>query len=90
MNIQDHIYSLTKLGKLFNDIYEELGSENNTSLPNYAGDLNVAIEEAHKSNGWFTKENILFSMEAWSQALKEEKIVSFSPSGKPSITRITS
>ncbi|UJH91821.1 acyl-CoA reductase [Antarcticibacterium sp. 1MA-6-2] len=36
--------------------------------------LQEQIERAIHYNGWFTKENILFSLDQWSQALTEENI----------------
>ena len=35
------------------------------------------IKLAQEQNSWFTKENILFSLESWSNALTENNLQSF-------------
>ncbi len=74
MNIQNHASAFTKLGKVFMDISGELHSKINTSLRTLSGKMTNSIKQAKKSNGWFTEDNILFSIKAWANALSEEKI----------------
>jgi hypothetical protein len=71
MTIEQRREKLKNLGCFLNQ-FKRQGIEKDTSVPNndpFFELLKERIEGAVHHNGWFTLENVLFSLEQWSQAL---------------------
>lgn len=76
MTIEERIEKLVSLGKFLGQ-FSVSGIEKNEDLPHndpYFGILQEKIEASVHYNGWFTKENVLFSLEQWSRALTKENL----------------
>lgn len=76
MTIQHRKYCLEQVGKFLSQ-FKRTGIEKQEDLPHndpFFEKMKEQIEMAVHYNGWFTKENILFSLEQWSKALTEENL----------------
>lgn len=76
MTIEQRREKLENLGR-FLDQFKIAGIEKDEDLPQnepYFSRLTEKIEAAVHHNGWFTKENVLFSMEQWAKALSGENL----------------
>lgn len=75
MTIQQHIEHLIQLGKFLSkfDANEEGKDENFRTNPFYER-MEREIEQSRHYNGWFTPENIRFSLNQWSEALTRENL----------------
>ncbi|WP_029033267.1 acyl-CoA reductase [Salinimicrobium terrae] len=76
MTIEKRIESLVNLGRFF-DQYKRSGYEKDINLQYndpYFDLLQQKIDSAVHHNGWFTKENVLFSLEQWAEALTQENL----------------
>lgn len=75
MTIQQRKEHLIQLG-IFLSGFESNGEENVELLRSnpFYEKMEIEIENAKHYNGWFTRENILFSLKQWSQALTRENI----------------
>ena len=76
MTIDDHKSHLIKLGKFLSQ-FRVVESVKDESLP--ANDalfdqMEEKIDNAVHYNGWFTRENVVFSLQQWSEALTEENL----------------
>ncbi len=71
MTIEQRIEKLESLGRFLNQ-FKRQGIEKDANVPHndpYFELLKEKIERAVHYNGWFTLENVLFSIEQWSRAL---------------------
>ncbi len=69
--IEERIAAFEKLGRFVGQHQDE-GLE---KLNNYFGkDLQKSIDEAAAFNNWFTRNNVEYALQEWSQALKREKL----------------
>ena len=76
MTIEERIEKLENLGRFLNQ-FKRSGIVKNEDLPQndpYFDLLKEKIEAAVHHNGWFTLENVLFSLEQWSKALTAENL----------------
>lgn len=76
MTIEERIEKLVNLGKFLGQ-FSVSGIEKEEDISHndpYFGKLQEKIEAAVHHNGWFTKENVLFSLEQWSKALTHENL----------------
>lgn len=76
MTIEERIEKLVNLGEFLGQ-FSVSGIERKADIPHndpYFGKLQEKIEVAVHHNGWFTKENVLFSLEQWSKALSKENL----------------
>lgn len=76
MTIQHRKSCLKQVG-IFLSQFRRPGIEKQENIPFndlYFEKMKEQIERAVHYNGWFTKENVLFSLEEWSKALKEENL----------------
>ncbi len=76
MTIEERKKSLKSLGK-FLDQFKRSGINKNPDVPlnePYFDALNMLVDRAQESNGWFTRDNVLYALESWADALKPEKI----------------
>lgn len=76
MTIEARKENLVNLGKFLGQ-FSNSGIEKNEDVPHndqFFDRLNDKIESAVHYNGWFTKENVLFSIEEWSKALTQENL----------------
>lgn len=76
MTIEQRREKLESLGK-FLDQFKVSGIEKDENIPQnepYFSRLTEKIEASVHYNGWFTKENVLFSMEQWAKALTRENL----------------
>lgn len=77
MNLKQRINAFTQLGLFFSQ-FTTLGIRkidkwkfNNLFFEAFK----MQIERAQEYNGWFTKENILYAIENWSEALQEDNLL---------------
>ncbi|MCM8570238.1 acyl-CoA reductase [Gramella jeungdoensis] len=76
MTIDDHKSHLIKLGKFLNQ-FQVVESVKDDSLPaneKLFAEMEEKIDNAVHHNGWFTRENVVFSLQQWSEALTEENL----------------
>lgn len=75
MDLNQRKNAFEQLGSLFESV---VCSYNNTKIsypenPIVEG-FKLLIDRAHESNGWFTKENVLFALSCWSESLQKENL----------------
>jgi hypothetical protein len=79
MNLEERIKSFTKLGTFFKQFstskIEKLEESENNTL--FFDAFKMQIERAHEYNGWFTKDNVLYAIESWSEALTSENLTTW-------------
>ncbi len=68
MQLQQRINAFAKLGSFLNEYLNFLGEKTDDVSTGYLT-LQNAINKAQAHNGWFTQENIVFSLTAWADAL---------------------
>ncbi|MCP9200305.1 acyl-CoA reductase [Gramella sp. GC03-9] len=76
MTIEDHKSNLITLGKFLGQ-FGVAESFKDKSLPGndrFFSELDEKIDSAVHYNGWFNRENVVFSLQQWSQALTFENI----------------
>ncbi len=76
MTIQQRKSYLIQVG-VFLSQFKSSGIEKLADLPNndpFFDEMLEQIDMAVHYNGWFTRENVLFSLEEWSKALSEENL----------------
>ncbi|HZW77166.1 MAG TPA: acyl-CoA reductase [Flavobacteriaceae bacterium] len=72
MDLKQRIQAFSALGKFLNQIVETYEKQSETSL-----EMQKAVEtidRAEAANGWFTRENILFSFKNWATTLTRENL----------------
>lgn len=76
MTIEARKENLVNLGKFLGQFSKSGIKKNEDVLLNdpYFDRLSEKIDSAVHHNGWFTKDNLLFSMEQWSKALTKENL----------------
>ena len=76
MNFVQRINAFSKLGKFLSQFSTKKVEKNeNTELNNLFFDVfKMQIDRAQETNGWFTKENVLYAFESWSKALTIESL----------------
>ncbi len=77
MNNNKHIIkALIELGKFLSQFSLKSIHQNDTVLGNdlFFDGFKHQIKLAHEHNGWFTKENVLFTIESWSNILTQSSI----------------
>lgn len=73
MNLNNRIQAFAALGK-FLSVFLTDNPEQANSQNHLIEELDQRIRTAIIHNGWFTKENIYHSLEAWSQNLQQDKL----------------
>ncbi len=76
MTIKERKKSLKSLGKFLSQ-FKRSGINKNPDVQNndpYFEALKMLIDRAHENNGWFTRDNVLFAIESWADALQSDKI----------------
>ncbi|MEH6680097.1 MAG: acyl-CoA reductase [Sediminicola sp.] len=78
-DLELRLEAFVKLGDLFREFceYSKKAGENKRELHGWQLELEKVTTLANHKNGWFTKENVLFSMENWSESLTAEKLGSW-------------
>ncbi|MFD1294057.1 acyl-CoA reductase [Lutibacter holmesii] len=76
MNLEQRIKAFARLGTFFKQFSNQKIEKNEGSELNnlFFEAFNMQINRAQEFNGWFTKENVLKSIESWSDALTEENL----------------
>ncbi len=74
MTIQQRKDHLIQLGKFLGRCDGLLNEKEDLTSSPFIERMEKEIESAKHYNGWFTKENILFSIKQWSQALTRENL----------------
>lgn len=76
MTIDDHKSHLIKLGKFLGQfqVTESSRDENLPANARFFSEMEEKIETAIHHNGWFNRENVIFSLQQWSEALTEENL----------------
>jgi hypothetical protein len=71
MDLQQRINAFVKLGNFLSQFKQEEIKKNDTVIANdlFFDGFKHQIKLAKEHNGWFTKQNILFSLESWSNEL---------------------
>lgn len=75
MTVQERISAFTKLGVFLHHKNVDKLENANTCLTNCWENLQTQINQSVHYNGWFTRENVLFSIESWANALREENLI---------------
>lgn len=75
MQLTDRIAAFSKLGTLFAN-YCEFANNNPANSPDneWITKLDAIVLSAKHHNGWFTKENLLYSLDSWAKQLTEENL----------------
>lgn len=75
-SIQNRINTFTELGKFLNQFSREETLKNTEVLNNdlFFDGFKHQMKLAEENNSWFTRDNILFSIENWSEALQKENL----------------
>ncbi len=91
MRLETRIKAFTALGNFLKEHIAQFSEENNEKSISTAQHekLAQAIEISLQHNGWFTKENIYFSLNEWSQALTKEKLENWTSAYNFSATKKT-
>ncbi len=73
---QLRIQAFVKLGDLFREFceYDNGLAENGTNRSDLFKEFEQKLSLAESRNGWFTRENILFSLKRWSELLNEQSL----------------
>lgn len=71
--MRDRLNLLTALGTYFQNITTYYNTENNAFNIDIQY-IEKVLNQAQQQNPWFTRENILFTFEAWSKVLTKEKL----------------
>lgn len=76
MTLQQRINAFIELGKFLSQFTRDSITQKEGILNNdlFFDGMQHQFKLAGENNGWFTKENILFSIEGWSQSLTEDKL----------------
>lgn len=74
-----NIKAFAKLGEFLTEYCKAIANDTFTALAdqNWFEKLNQTVETAFHHNGWFTKENLVFALAEWSNALSEENLTSW-------------
>ncbi|MFD0862178.1 acyl-CoA reductase [Sungkyunkwania multivorans] len=74
--LEDRIVAFTKLGDFLGQFNNRSIEKNDEVAHNalFFDGFRHQIELAGQHNGWFTKENVLFACQSWSQALSEQHL----------------
>jgi hypothetical protein len=76
MTIKERKKSLKNLGRFLSQ-FSRAGIQKKKDSPNnepFFEALKMLIDRAQEQNPWFTKDNVLYALEAWADALQPEKI----------------
>lgn len=76
MTLEQRIEAFANLGTFFKQFStKKIEKRAESSINSLFFDaFKLQIERAQETNGWFTKENVLFSIENWSEALSEPNL----------------
>lgn len=76
MDLQQRINAFVKLGEFLSQFEQEGIQKKNAVTSNdlFFDGFKHQIKRAKEHNGWFTNQNILFSLESWSNALSNNNI----------------
>lgn len=76
MTIDDHKSHLVSLGKFLNQfqVVESIKDESLPSNDSFFNQMEEKIDNAVHYNGWFNRENVIFSLQQWSEALTEQNL----------------
>ena len=68
MNLQERIQAFADLGQFFKQYINEQ-AKNEPQFDEWQKELDVAIQQSKTANAWFTRENIIFALNSWAEAL---------------------
>ena len=76
MNLQERINAFVKLGAFLNQFTRDGITKDDTVTANdlFFDGFKHQLKLARESNGWFTNDNVFFSLESWSKALSNNII----------------
>ncbi len=75
MTIQQRIEHLIQLGKFLSKFdLNEYENVIESGSPSLTEKMEIEIDKAKHYNGWYTRENIIFSLKQWSEALTRENL----------------
>lgn len=72
MNLKQRIHAFTELGNFLSQIANRY--EDYLKNPSSFDDEIEILQRAESQNGWFTPENIIYSLRSWSDALTQDKL----------------
>ena len=77
MNLEQRIKAFARLGTFFKQFSNHKIEKNEDSEFNnlFFDAFKMQIDRSQEFNGWFTKNNVLKSIESWSDALSEENLI---------------
>lgn len=73
MTLNEHIEAFSELGRFL----EQFFNDSNTNDDEFSQRLATEIEAAVHYNGWFTKNNVRFSLQQWQLAFTEDNLSSW-------------
>lgn len=76
MTIAEHTSHLVNLGRFLGQ-FEVKSSEKEKNIPGndlFFSEMDQKIDQAVHYNGWFNRENVVFALQQWSQALTQENL----------------
>lgn len=77
-DLEQRLEAFVKLGSFLREFCEILNKPGTSPAQDpWAAELEKKISLAKQQNGWFTNENVLFSLERWSEVLTPEKLQSW-------------
>ena len=76
MDLQERINAFVKLGTFLNQFTRDGFTKDNNVVANdlFFDGFKHQLKLAKEDNGWFTNDNVFFSLESWSKALSENNI----------------
>jgi hypothetical protein len=76
MLLQERLEAFSTLGNFLSQ-FTTNGIEQKENIPHndlFFDAFKMQVKRAQEFNGWFTKDNVLFSLESWSKALSQENL----------------
>ncbi len=84
MTLENRLSAFSKLGDFFSQFsIESIEKKENIEFNELFFDVfKTQIKRAKETNGWFTEENVLFSLNNWSKSLTKENLVNWTSNYK--------
>ncbi len=79
MELKERIEAFISLGKFLSQ-FSTKGIQQKENIPHnelFFDAFKMQIKRAKEYNGWFTEDNVLFSLESWGKALTEENLLTW-------------
>ena len=79
MTLENRISAFSKLGDFLSQFsIESIEKKENIEFNELFFDIfKTQIKRAKETNGWFTEENVLFSLKNWSESLTKDNLINW-------------